>query len=122
MSSIMKKLLIAPLYCIPLLSGCTATSEQNIVQGEVYQGFFKANVERLAIEYNLTPVLWEADLLGCDWIQQTNYAINAETPTGMLAQYASTQDFKITVSTKDGHTQMVYVGPRDRLLICNQNT
>jgi len=112
------KVLGVALLVSGVLPACSSLVSGDVI-ADIEHGYFKANVERLAIEFNLTPVIWDESIKECDWNQVTSYPIKAKTPEEVIDKYLQTQDFAIEVSKVDRHIKVIYKGPSQRLEVCS---
>lgn len=89
--------------------------------GQIRVGLFNHNLERLALEFGFTPVIWDERVTNCVWEQVTEYAIPETEPKKIIAYYAETQDFKPLFSNVDSHVRLMYVGPLSRIQGCQDD-
>lgn len=91
----------------------------------VFQGGFRENFERLAIQWDFAPVIWDEKVHNCVWEQVTEYEIK-DTKTGepfsdsrdVLFFYADTLDFVPRFNDIDKSVVMIYQGPENRVSDC----
>lgn len=84
----------------------------------VQKGTFHENVERLAVAFGFSPVIWDDRTGQCAWEQVTEYQLPEGDSRTAFAYYVSTLDFKAVFSEVDSHVQLVYVGPISRIQEC----
>lgn len=85
---------------------------------QVRPGTFRSNLFRLADELGFGTVLVDPRVSNCVWRQLTEYTLSGDDPREVLAYYAATLDFRLAFSSLDGHVEVAYAGPPERLASC----